>query len=246
LYSVGAAHAQIIVHDPAVLANAVRIVLIAQDEIREGRKALDVLVKMGTKGPSAERYRTPTILALRHDPSRYHYGSQILLGLNSGDRVGELLMANSYPLAPSLVAVARLTPAQQRAANAQLATIDIAESIAQRAMHQVALARGFDSETAKAIEALDDDIMNPRSALHYLTAEFGKLAGGALIRNRQQAVSNQLTSHILEQELVESKRRRDAEAETVNMEINRVLYGRDAARLLTRGMTADLRAWRLP
>ena len=240
------ASAQIVVHDPANLAKIVRVVLLSQDQLRKHVETFDILTKMAAKGPSQERYRNPTLGAMRHESERYLYGGQILHGLNAGDRVGERWMASAYPLAPSLLAVARLTPDQRRRAEAQLATIDIADSIGQRAEHQVALARGFDAETAKAIQALDDDVMNPRTALHYLGAVVDKATAGALIARRQQAVSNQLTSHIVEQMLVETKRRRDAGAENNNMEINRVLYGHEAARMLTKGMTQDLRSWRLP
>jgi hypothetical protein len=88
--------------------------------------------------------------------------------------------------------------------------------------------------------------MNPRTALHYMTAVVDKLSGGALIGRRQQAVSNQLTSHIVEQLLVETKRRRDAETEVINMELVRILYGHESARMLTKGLTQDLLTWRLP
>ena len=238
--------AQIVVHDPANLAKIVRVVLLSQDQLRKHIETFDILTKMAAKGPSQERYRNSTLPALRHESGRYLYGGQFLHGLNAGDRIGEALMASSYPLAPSLLAMARLTPDQRRRAEAQLATIDIADSVGQRALHQVALARGFDAETAKAIQALDDDVMNPRTALHYLGAVVDKATAGALIARRQQAVSNQLSSHIVEQMLVETKRRRDAEAEVINMELARILYGRESARMLTKGMTQDLRSWRLP
>ena len=238
--------AQIPVTDPAVLARVTLGVLLSQDELRKAKETFDILTKMAGKGPDQTRYRNPTLPALRHESGRYLYGGQLLYGLNAGDRVGELLMANSYPLAPSLIAVAKLTPDQRRRAEAQLASIDIADSVGQRALHQVALARGFDAETAKAIQNLDDDIMNPRTALHYMTAVVDKLSGGALIGRRQQAVSNQLTSHIVEQMLVETKRRRDSEAEVINMELSRILHGHSAARMLTQGMTTDLKTWRLP
>jgi hypothetical protein len=240
------ASAQVPVTDPAVLARVTLGVLLSQDELRKAKETFDILTKMAGKGPDQSRYKTPTIAASRHQAGKYLYGGQLLHGLNAGDRVGELLMASSYPLAPSVAAVNRLTPDQQRRAVAQLASIDIADSVGQRALHQVALARGFDAETARAIENLDADVMNPRTALHYMTAVVDKLSGGALIGRRQQAVSNQLTSHIVEQLLVETKRRRDAETEVINMELSRILYGRESARMLTKGMTRDLTTWRLP
>ncbi len=238
--------AQVPVTDPAVLARVTLGVNISQNTFRKLVEQGVVLAKMSAKGPDQTRYRNPTLGALKHDAGKYLYGGPLLHGLNAGDRVGELLMANSYPLAPSLIAMARLTPDQRRRAAAQLATIDIADSVWQRAGHQVALVRGFDAETAKAIENLDADVMNPRTALHYLGAVVDKLTAGALIARRQQAVSNQLTSHIVEQLLVETKRRRDSEAEVNNMELSRIQYGHEAARMLTKGMTTDLRTWRLP
>jgi len=240
------ASAQIPVTDPAVLARVTLAVLFSNDEIREHRKTNTIMTLMAAKGPDQSKYRTPTIAAGRHQAGKYLYGGQLLHGLNAGDRVGELWMASGYPLLSSVKALARLTPDQRRRAIAQLASIDIADSIGQRGVHQVALARGFDAETARAIENLDSDIMNPRTALHYMTAVVDKLSAGALIGRRQQAVSNQLTSHILEQLLAETKRRRDGNTEVANMDIMRALYGRESARMLTKGMTRDLTTWRLP
>ena len=60
-----------------------------------------------------------------------------------------------------------------------------------------------------------------------MTAILDKIAAGELLARRQDMATNQLLSHALEQMLARSKRERDTEAATINMQLT---TWRDAAR----------------
>ena len=98
----------------------------------------------------------------------------------------------------------------------------------------------------QAIQALESDVVNPRSSYHELTAVLDKVAAGQLLARRQDVAANQLLSHALEQLLARGKRSRDTEAATMNMRLGGLLYGRAAGASLVRGAANDLRSWRQP
>ena len=52
-----------------------------------------------------------------------------------------------------------------------------------------------------------------------MTAILDKIAAGELLGRRQDMAANQLLSHALEQLLARSKRQRDTEAATINMQL---------------------------
>lgn len=111
---------------------------------------------------------------------------------------------------------------------------------------QVALVRWYSGSMQQAIQALESDVVNPRSSYHEMTAVLDKVAAGQLLARRQDVAANQLLSHALEQLLVRGKSMRDTEAATMNMRLGGLLNGRAAGASLVRGASNDLRAWRQP
>lgn len=88
--------------------------------------------------------------------------------------------------------------------------------------------------------------MRSLSRYHEMTAILDKIAAGELLARRQDMATNQLLSHALEQLLARSKRQRDTEAETINMQL---INWRDAAAVnsaFVAGTGDALRTWRQP
>ena len=85
--------------------------------------------------------------------------------------------------------------------------------------HQVGLMRGYYGELQRAVQALERDVLNSGSSYHEMTAILDKVAAGELLGRRQDMAANQLLSHALEQLLARSKRQRDTEASTLNMQL---------------------------
>jgi hypothetical protein len=240
------AHAQLAVVDPGNLAQAV---LIAERTLRECQtlwEQYQTVLRMAQRLGNMDRYRTPPIALSRHDASRWLYGSPWLYGLNSGDSRGVLYRRVTRPLDLPDVALDRLPASARRAVENAYATIEITDSVAQIAGHQVALVRGYSGSMQQAIQALEDDVTDPRSRYHELTAVLDKVAAGELLARRQDVATNQLLSHALEQLLARGKRMRDAEAATMNMRLGGMIYGRAGSTSLVRGAADDLRTWRQP
>jgi hypothetical protein len=242
----GRLQAQVAVFDPA---NLIQTVLTATRTLNEYRVLVEqyrVIVEMATKmSGDLSRYRTPPFTASRHDAARYQYGGPLLEALNSGDARGaifERVLGTLPELGP---AVSQLPADARRAVTGQQAALEIANSILQRAIHQRALVGGFSGELNAAIQALENDITNPRTAYHYLTARLDLLTAGELIARRQQTAENQVTSHTLELLLDQSRRKRDTEVVVMRMRLNALQYG-EGQNGLVAGAAADLQTWRQP
>jgi hypothetical protein len=96
-----------------------------------------------------------------------------------------------------------------------------------------------------AIDALEGDALNP-SPSHSATAVLDKISGAALIGARQRQARIQFLGAIVEQLLVDNKRSRDTDAATMNMQLERLRWGRTANSSLVAGAADALRTWRQP
>ena len=128
----------------------------------------------------------------------------------------------------------------------QYATIEITDSVAMMGGHQVALARGYHGRLQDAVESLESDVLNGLTRYHEMTAVLDKISAGELLARRQDMLSNQLLSHALEQLLARSKRLRDTEASTINMQLVTWRDGRAANEAFVAGTGDALRTWRQP
>ena len=115
--------------------------------------------------------------------------------------------------------LARLGASRAASVRAAYATIEITDSVAQMGGHQVGLMRGYHGQLQQAMQALEDDVLNGLPRYHEMTAILDKVAAGELLARRQDMAANQLLSHALEQLLARSKRLRDTEAATMNMQL---------------------------
>jgi len=240
------AQGQFVVIDPGNLAQAI---LIAERTLRhydELRRQYETILRMGQGLGNMDGYRIPGIAITSHDPSRWLYGREWIQGLNSGDATGEAYFATTVPLMRPTTTPARLTGAARRALERQYATIEISDAIAMMGGHQVALARGYHGRLQEAVQALEGDVLNGLLRYHEMTAILDKIAAGELLGRRQDMLSNQLLSHALEQLLARSKRQRDTEAVTMNMQLTMWRDASAANAAFVAGTGDALRNWRQP
>ena len=239
-------YAQIAVIDPSNLAQVILIARRTQQQLDELQAQYRTILRMSQGLGNMEPYRVPTIPITRHDPNRWEYGRPWIQGLNSGDPTGAAYWATTVPLQRPDAGLSRLTPAARRAFERQYATIEITDSVAQMGGHQVALVRGYHGQLQQAVQALESDVLNGLPRFHEMTAILDKVAAGELLARRQDMAANQLLSHALEQLLARSKRLRDTETTTINMELVRWRDGRGANDAFVAGAGDALRTWRQP
>ena len=240
------AHAQLAVVDPANLAQAILIAQRAQRHYEELRAQYRTILRMSQGLDNLERYRIPAISTTRHDTGRWSHGQAWLQGLNSGDATGAAYWATTVPLERPSAMPPRLTAAARRTLERQYATIEIADSVATMGGHQVGAIRGYHGQLQRAVQELEADVLNGQPRYHGMTAILDKIAAGELLGRRQDMASNQLLSHALEQLLARSKRLRDTEAMTMNMQLVTWRDSRSAGAAMVAGAADALRTWRQP
>jgi hypothetical protein len=241
-----AAAAQIPVTDPGNLAQAV---IIAERTLREYEtlwRQYQTLLRMSQGLGAMDRYRLPSTAMSAHDPARWTYGRAWLEGLNGGDPTGAAYTQTVRRLERPAAVLELLPPDARRAVENAYATVEITDSVARLGGDQVARSRGYAATLQRAIDALEGDVLSTAPGQHEVTAILDKVAAGALIGRRQDAASNQLLSHALEQLLARGKRIRDTEAAAMNMRLGALRDGRAAGATVVRGAADDLRTWRQP
>jgi len=246
LVTVTPARAQFVVIDAANLTQTILIAERAWQHYQELRRQYETILRLSRGLGNMQGYRVPAIPITTHDPSRWEYGRPWIQALNSGDATGAAYLSTALPLLRPTTMPAGLTAAARQTLERQYATIEIADSVAMMAGHQVALTRGYHGQLQSAVQALEGDVLNGLLQYHEMTAILDKIAAGELLGRRQDMASNQLLSHALEQLLSRSKRQRDTEAITINMQLTTWRDGRAANEAFVAGTGDALRTWRQP
>jgi hypothetical protein len=244
--AVSPAHAQLAVYDPANFAQAVLIAQRTQRYYEELQLQYRTIQRMAQGLGLLERYRIPAIGVTGHDADRWLYGRPWLQGLNSGDATGAAYWETALPLLRPTALPAGMTAAARRTLERQYATIEISDSVAGMGGHQVGLMRGYHGQLQRAVQDLEGDVLSSLEPYHEMTAILDKVAAAELLGRRQDMAANQLLSHALEQMLARSKRFRDTEAATMNMQLVTWRDGRTANEALVSGVGDALRSWRQP
>ncbi len=238
--------AQLPVIDVAHLTQAVLIAQRAQRHLDELRAQYRTIMRMSQGLGTMEHYRLPPVGIARHDAGRWAYGTTWLQALNSGDPAGAAYLASAVPLERPGAPSGGLTAAARQMLERQYATIEISDSVAMMAGHQLGALRGYQDQIQDAVRELEADVLNGLLRYHEMTAILDKIAGGELLARRQDMATNQLLSHALEQLLARGKRQRDTEAMTMNMQLVTWRDAQAANEALVSGTGDALRTWRQP
>lgn len=245
-------HAQVAVYDGAVTfrnsvtATLKEYLLTVQREqhsqLRRMARRLSMFTNLGKYTvPDAPRWRTHAW----ENNEAFLFSTAYHAALNYGDSGGTAYLGVSQPVLAAADALGRLTPAARRVLTAQLATLDVATAAVIAATHDTGQLRYNGRRELRAIEGLDQDVTNG-SLEQSTTAVLDKISGAVLVGARQRQARTQLLSGFVEQLLVESKRARDTEASSMNMQL---VAWRDRQAVNTAfvaGSGDALRVWRQP
>jgi hypothetical protein len=168
--------------------------------------------------------------------------------LNGGDQTGRGyagVARSRVPVGSVLVGFGEENVVAENALRAALATLDIADSVLMAGIDQTGRIRGNRRSEVNTIAALESDVSDGDEE-QSTTAVLDKMSAASLIRARQQDTRMELLTALTEQLLVDSKRDRDSEAATMNMQIGRLTRGRSVAASLLAGSADEFRSWRQP
>lgn len=126
-----------------------------------------------------------------------------------------------------------------------LATLDVADSTLTVGAEQLGAIRRDEPQERAAMERLSATVTDA-SAGQSATAVLDKITAASAIEARQKQERTQMLTVLAEQLLVDTKRARDTEAATLNMQRNRLLRADSEDSSLISGAADDLRTWRQP
>jgi hypothetical protein len=252
----GLARAQIVIFDPAItLRNAAIAALkaVVLDTLGNEVDRLKAMAKRLSASTNLDKYSisdddTPKWRIHLFQFEKFLYANGYNAALNYGDGTGtayeDVARVRRTP-GTELAALVDTAPDAEAALRAELATLDAADSTLMAGTNQTGLLRYNGRRELAAIEALQDDALDPSSD-QSATAVLDKISGASLIRAQQQQARMQFLAAIVEQLLVDNKRDRDSEAAVMNMQLERLRWGSAANRSLVAGSADDLRTWRQP
>jgi len=256
--SVGAslARAQIVVFDPAVTfrnASIAALKAVVLDTLGDEVDLLKAMARRLCASTNLDKYviagdDTPQWRIHLFEFEKFLYVNSYNAALNYGDGSGvayeDIARVRTTP-GSALSALDDTAPDAEAALSAELATLDAADSTLIAGTNQTGLLRYNGRRELAAIQALQDDALDPSSD-QSATAVLDKISGASLIHAQQQQARMQFLAAIVEQLLVDNKRDRDAEAAVMNMQLERLRWGAAANRSLVTGSADDLRTWRQP
>jgi hypothetical protein len=246
------ARAQLVVYDPAVTFRNAATAAIKEyilNAQRDQHRQLRRMARRLSMFTNLAKYRLADVPRWRtHDfenPDVFLFARAYHAALNYGDPSGRAFLAVSHPVEDPGPVLDRLTPAARRALLARMATLNLADASVIASTHDTGQLRYNGRRELAAIEALQRDVTDGSNE-QSTTAVLDKISGAGLVAARQRQARIQLLSGIVEQLLIESKRTRDSEAATMNMQLATWRDAGTANQAFAAGAGDALRTWRQP
>lgn len=241
--------AQVLVHDPAVTMRNTLTAALQEYVVATQREQHSRLRRMAMRlslHTNLDKYAVRDVPRWRiHDFETPFFARDYNAALNYGDPTGAAYLAISHPVVGASSLLDRLTPVARRSFAARLATLDAADAAAIVATHDTGQLRFNGRREQRAIDVLEETVIDG-SQEQSATAVLDKISGATLIGVRQRQTRAQLLIGIVEQLLVDSKRGRDTDAMSMNMQLVTLRDGRAANAAFAAGAGDALRGWRQP
>ena len=231
--------AQWVVYDPTNYAEAVA-------EVEQLIRQYEFLIAQAARVPVdiETRYHGYSLDWTFHDPSGLLYAQTLASALNQGDATGSAYRGVSDPLDVPADAWGHMSTDLQRRLADSYSTIELQDSANRLAIDQTGLARSEGPLMLQNIRNVEHDIDNPGDDFHSQTALLEKINAADAMQLRVGEQSNQFLLSSLEQQVIDAKRKRDAEARLMNATIYQWRYGRTYGADLFNNTAADLDGWR--
>ena len=128
----------------------------------------------------------------------------------------------------------------------QYATVELTDGANLAALATLGQLRGNAPAVETAIRNLEDDSLSSDPAMNTEIAVLNKINAANLIAVRSTQDTNKLLAALAEEAIIDAKRKRDAEAQTINNHIRFMADGRAAIAAQAAGASEAMLAWRMP
>jgi len=245
-----------IVYDPVAVANLVRqfhqmeqeyVQLVATYETVRGQ--YNQMIFMAKMVPTELRGRYRTLATpWRNSAATDTYGSiaSWTAAVNSGIGVQDGYQLATQQLNAYGAAFSKIPTEQLDRVKANYATVELTDGANQNTIDLLGRLRANAPQVAVAIKNLETDTLSSDPNLNSEIAVLNKINAANLVALRNGQDTNQLLVALAEGQLVDAKRKRDAEANAINEHIRFVGEEQEILRAQTGDPSARMLAYRMP
>ena len=239
-----------IVFDPTSYANAILMLAELVKNYEELKAQLELEITMAKMVPvnMANRYRVlgTNWYGLKLPYDRFGNLNGWLDAVNrAGDARGGYDGA-SIQLRPYGSGVSQLAPDEQARTASRYASAELADASNIHSMETIGMLRSNATAVDRSVQALEDDSLSLDPAMNTEIAVLNKINAASIATLRSNRDTNRALLSVLEQQVIESKQRRDAQVSETNAQIMRLERGADAKAARSGTITDSIRAfqWR--
>lgn len=236
------------VYDPINYAKAVAILAEMVKSYDQLKSQFDLQSFLATVVPvdMSARYRATgaawNALPLPYD--RFGNLGAFSQAVNQGGPAASAYDGASIALQPYGGAISQLSNDEQMNAASRYASVELADGVNIDSMQTIGMLRANASATNQALAGLESDSLSSDPSMNSEIAVLNKISAASVAGLRTARDANLLLLGTLQQQLVESKRQRDADASEINVEIARLQQGAAAKAQYTSTVTETLTSFR--
>ena len=167
-------------------------------------------------------------------------------GINSGAGVSGGYATATQPLAAYGSALGNIPADQLDRVKTSYATVELTDGANLGAIETLGRIRGNAAAVEAAITNLENDSLSSDPAMNTEIAVLNKINAAEVINVRNTQDSNKLLAALAEEQLIEAKRKRDAEAQAINTHIRFMADAKAIMAAQAQGASAAMLAWRMP
>jgi hypothetical protein len=168
------------------------------------------------------------------------------LGINTGQGIAAGYSDATEPLGRYGAAMGNIPADQQPRVKTDYATVELTDGANLAAMTTLGQLRGNAHAVEGAIQRLEDDALSSDPDMNTEIAVLNKIDAANLINLRNSQDTNKLLAALAEEQIINAKRQRDAEAQAINNHIRFMAEGQTVMAAQAANASAAMLAWRMP
>lgn len=167
-------------------------------------------------------------------------------GMNTGTGVTAGYEAATQRLGSYGAALDQIPADQQERVKTAYATVELTDGANRHSIETVGNLRANSVNVESAIQGLEEDSLSSDPAMNTEIAVLNKINAAGVIAIRSTQDTNKLLVALAEQQTIDAKRTRDAEAHAINSHIRFVNEGKSVMASQAANASSAMRAWRMP
>lgn len=169
-----------------------------------------------------------------------------ITGINSGVGAGYGYAAATQPLGTYGPALGNIPSSQLPRVETDYATVELTDGANLTGMQTVGQMRANAAQVEAAIANLEADSLSSDPDMNTEVAVLNKINAANVIALRNTQDSNKLLATLAEEQIIEAKRQRDAEAQAFNDHIQFMSQGQAVMAAQAAGASQAMLAWQMP